>query len=82
MDEEETNVEEHDKGEEKEDDVETEEERKEEIDGDEKEQQEEEDKKNKELSGLRDREEIMRDQLERENAWLGGQLKERENQLA
>jgi len=28
----------------------------------------------KEISGLRDREEIMRDQLERENAWLRGKL--------
>ena len=36
----------------------------------------------KELSGLRDKEAIMRDQLERENAWLRGQLQERENQLA
>ena len=35
----------------------------------------------KELSGLRDREAIMRDQLERENSWLRGQLQERENQL-
>jgi len=29
-----------------------------------------------------DREAIMRDQLERENAWLRGQLQEKENQLA
>jgi len=36
----------------------------------------------KEINGLRDREAIMRDQLERENAWLRGQLQERENQLA
>jgi len=36
----------------------------------------------KELSGLRDREAIMRDQLERENAWLRGQLQEREKKLA
>ena len=36
----------------------------------------------KELSGLRDREEIMRDQLQRENPWLRGQLQERENQIA
>jgi len=28
----------------------------------------------KEKSGLRDREEIMKSQLERENAWLRGQL--------
>jgi len=36
----------------------------------------------RELSGLRDREAIMRNQLETENAWLRGQLQERENQLA
>jgi len=36
----------------------------------------------KELSGLRDKEAIMRDQLERENAWLREQLQERENQLS
>jgi len=36
----------------------------------------------KELSGLRDREAIMRDQLEKKNAWLRGKLQERENQLA
>lgn len=36
----------------------------------------------KELSALRDREAIMRDQLEKENSWLRGQLQERENQLA
>ena len=36
----------------------------------------------KELSGLRDREEIMKNQLERENAWLRGQLQEKENQPA
>ena len=35
----------------------------------------------KELSGLRDIEAIMRSQLQRENAWLRGQLQERENQL-
>jgi len=36
----------------------------------------------RELSVLRDREVIMRNQLETENAWLRGQLQERENQLA
>jgi len=36
----------------------------------------------KELSDLRYKEAIMRDQLERENAWLRGQVQERENQLA
>lgn len=36
----------------------------------------------KELSSLRDREAIMGNQLETENAWLKGQLQERENQLA
>jgi len=36
----------------------------------------------KELSSLRDRESIMKNQLEIENAWLRGQLQERENQLA
>jgi len=36
----------------------------------------------RELSGLRDREAIMRNQLETENTWLRGQLQERENQLA
>jgi len=36
----------------------------------------------KEVSGLRDKEEIMGSQLGRENAWLRGQLQERENQLA
>jgi len=36
----------------------------------------------RELSGLRDREAIMRNQLETKNAWLRGQLQERENQLA
>ena len=36
----------------------------------------------KELSGLRDKEAIMRSQLERDNAWLRAQLQERENQLA
>ena len=91
IDEEENNREEHDEGEEKEDDVETEKETKEETDGDEKEQQEEEDKQkreeegiemklkemNKELSNLSDREAIMRDQLERENACLRIQLEER-----
>jgi len=35
-----------------------------------------------ELSSLRDREAIMRNQLEIENAWSKGQLQERENQLA
>ena len=34
-------------------------------------------KMGKELSGLREREAIMRDQLESENAWLRGQLQER-----
>ena len=34
------------------------------------------------LSSLRDIEAIMRNQLEIENAWLKGQLQERENQLA
>lgn len=33
----------------------------------------------KDLSGLREREVIMRIQLERENAWLRGQQQEREN---
>jgi len=36
----------------------------------------------RELSGLRDREAIMRNQLETKNAWLWGELQERENQLA
>ena len=36
----------------------------------------------RELSGLRDRETIRRNQRETENAWLRGQLQERENQLA
>ena len=36
----------------------------------------------KEISGLRDKEEIMRDQLERENAWLRGQLQKTGNQIA
>ena len=36
----------------------------------------------KELSDLRYKEAIMRDQRERENAWLRGQVQERENQLA
>lgn len=35
-----------------------------------------------ELSSLRDREAIMRNQLETENTWLKGPLQERENQLA
>lgn len=35
----------------------------------------------RELSSLRDREAIMRNQLEKENAWLKGKLQERENQL-
>ena len=35
----------------------------------------------KELSSLRDREAIMKNQLETENAWSKGQLQERENQL-
>jgi len=34
------------------------------------------------LSGFRDREAIMRNQLETEKAWLRGQLQERENELA
>jgi len=36
----------------------------------------------RELSGLTDTEGIMRNQLETENAWMRGQLEERENQLA
>jgi len=36
----------------------------------------------RELSGLSDRETIMRNQLETENAWLRGYLQEIENQLA
>ena len=36
----------------------------------------------RELTGLRDREAIMRNQPKTENAWLRGQLQERENQLA
>jgi len=36
----------------------------------------------REISSLRDREAIMRNQLETENSWLKGQLQERENQLA
>lgn len=36
----------------------------------------------RELSGLRDREAIMRNQLETKNAWLRGHMQERENQLA
>lgn len=36
----------------------------------------------RELSSLRDREAITKNQLEIENAWLRGQLQERENQLA
>lgn len=36
----------------------------------------------RELCGLRDREAIMKNQLETENAWSRGQLKQRENQLA
>jgi len=36
----------------------------------------------RELSSLRDREAIMKTQLEAKNAWLKGQLQERENQLA
>lgn len=36
----------------------------------------------RELSSLRDKEAIMRNQLETENAWLKGQLQERENPLA
>ena len=36
----------------------------------------------RELISLRDREAIMRNQLETKNAWLKGQLQERENQLA
>ena len=36
----------------------------------------------RELSSLRDREAIMKAQLEIENAWLKGQLQEKENQLA
>ena len=36
----------------------------------------------RELSRLRDREAIMRNQLETKNAWLRGQLQENENQLA
>ena len=36
----------------------------------------------KQLSSLRDREAIMKNQLETKNAWLRGQLQERENQLA
>jgi len=36
----------------------------------------------RELISLRDREAIMKTQLEAENAWLKGQLQERENQLA
>jgi len=35
-----------------------------------------------EISSSRDREAIMKNQLETENAWLRGQLQERENQLA
>ena len=36
----------------------------------------------RELSSLRDREAIMKIALEAENAWLKGQLQEKENQLA
>ena len=36
----------------------------------------------RELSTLRDREVIMKNQLEAENEWLKGQLQERKNQLA
>ena len=36
----------------------------------------------RELSSLRDKDDIMKNQLETENAWLRGQLQERENQLA
>ena len=36
----------------------------------------------RELSSLRDKEAIMKNQLEIENSWLRGQLEERENQLA
>jgi len=35
----------------------------------------------RELSNLRDREAIMKTQLEVENAWLKGKLQEKENQL-
>lgn len=35
-----------------------------------------------ELSSLRDRDTIMKNQLETENAWLKGQLQEIENQFA
>jgi len=36
----------------------------------------------RELSSLRDREAMMKAQLDAENTWLRGQLQERESQLA
>ena len=36
----------------------------------------------REISSLRDRKAIMKNQLEIENAWLKGHMQERENQLA